>query len=107
MQYPVNSYHDLAFVIQKHMTADHCPPKFLIFFNSRAEAQAGAEFLHERLAPDLRNKVKWFHSRMTDEFCKEEMHALQVKVGCIHTLFDHVHLPENQSKSYNNGNIQH
>jgi hypothetical protein len=78
MQYPVNSYHDLAFVIQKHMTADHCLPKFLVFFNSRTEAQAGAEFLRERLAPGLRDKVKWFHSGMTDEFCEEEMHALQV-----------------------------
>lgn len=78
MQYPVNSYHDLAFIIQKHMTANHRPPKFLIFFNSRMEAQAGAEFLRERLAPDLRDKVKWFHSGMTDEFREEEMHALQV-----------------------------
>jgi hypothetical protein len=67
MQHPVSSYHDLAFVIKQHMTADDSrPPKFLVFFNSRAEAQAGAEFLRERLAPELRDKIKWFHSGMTE-----------------------------------------
>jgi hypothetical protein len=69
MQNPVGSYHDLAFVIKQHMSeGDPLPPKFLVFFNSRAEAQAGAEFLRQRLAPELKDKVKWFHSGMTDEF---------------------------------------
>ena len=32
MQHPVSSYHDLAFVIKQHMTAnDLQPPKFLVF----------------------------------------------------------------------------
>lgn len=79
MQHPVNSYHDLAFVIKQHLSVDDPrPPKFLVFFNSRAEAQAGAEFLRERLAPELRDKIKWFHSGMTDEFREVEMHALLV-----------------------------
>ena len=55
---------------------DEPPPKFLVFFNSRAEAQAGAEYLWACLSPELRDKVKWFHSRMTGEFCEEEIHAL-------------------------------
>ena len=47
MEHPLNSYHDLAFIIKLHMTGDDPhPPKFLVFFNSRAEAQAGAEYLH-------------------------------------------------------------
>ena len=78
MQSPVSSYHDLAFVIQKHLTPDQPRPKFLVFFNSRAEAQAGAEFLRKQLSQELRDKVKWFHSGMTDEFREEEIHALQV-----------------------------
>jgi superfamily II DNA helicase RecQ len=57
MQNPVGSYHDLAFVIKQHMSeGDPLPPKFLVFFNSRAEAQAGAEFLQQRLAPELKIK---------------------------------------------------
>ena len=79
MKHPINSYHDLAFVIKQHTTSsDPKPPKFLVFFNSRSEAQAGAEFLRERLDPELRDKVKWFHSGMTDEFREVEMHALLI-----------------------------
>jgi hypothetical protein len=55
---------------------DECPPKFLVFFNSRTETQAGAEFLRARLLPELRDKVKWFHSGMTDQFREDEMHTL-------------------------------
>jgi superfamily II DNA helicase RecQ len=48
MEHPLNSYHDLAFIIKLHMTSeDSHPPKFLVFFNSRAEAQAGAEYLRK------------------------------------------------------------
>jgi superfamily II DNA/RNA helicase len=79
MEHPLNSYHDLAFIIKLHMTSeDSHPPKFLVFFNSQAEAQAGAEYLRERLPLELRDKVKWFHSEMTDEFCEDKMHALLV-----------------------------
>jgi superfamily II DNA helicase RecQ len=67
MKHPANSYEDLAFLIKKNLGPGDRPPlKFLVFFNSRAEAQAGAEW----------DKVKWFHSGMTDEFREEEMHAL-------------------------------
>lgn len=76
MEHPINSYHDLAFVIKQNTTSGNPkPPKFLVFFNSRAEAQAGAEFLRE---PELRDKVKWFHSGMTDEFRNVGMHALLI-----------------------------
>jgi superfamily II DNA helicase RecQ len=77
MQHPLNSYEDLAFIIKKnHTPGDLTPPKFLVFFNSRGEAQAGAEYLRARLSPELRDKVKWFHSGMTDAFREQEMHAL-------------------------------
>ena len=63
MKHPANSYEDLAFIIKKNLgSGDKCPPKFFVFFNSRGEAQAGAEFLRARLSPELRDKVKWIHS---------------------------------------------
>ena len=32
MEHPLNSYHDLAFIIKLHMMSDDsCPPKFLVF----------------------------------------------------------------------------
>ena len=81
MKHPTNSYEDLAFLIKKGMTADEPKPiKFLVFFNfnSRAEAQAGSEYLRARLSLELRDKVNWFHSGMTDEFRESEIHALLV-----------------------------
>jgi hypothetical protein len=50
MKHPANSYKDLAFLIKKGMMADDPKPiKFLIFFNSRAGAQAGSEYLRAHL----------------------------------------------------------
>jgi hypothetical protein len=69
MQHPLNSYEDLGFIIKKNLGPGDTPPlKFLVFFNSRGEAQAGAEYLQARLSPELCDKVKWFHSGMTDSF---------------------------------------
>ena len=59
MEHDLGSYHDLVFVIKLNLTvADPRPPKFLVFFNSRNEAQEGAEFLRKRLSPELRDKIK-------------------------------------------------
>lgn len=55
---------------------DHTPSIFLVFFNTQAEAQAGGVYLRGRLPVELKDKVKWFHSGMTDKFCEQEMHAL-------------------------------
>ena len=74
------------------MNEDSCPLKFLVFFNSWAEAQAGAEYLCERLPPKLRDKVKWFHSRMTDEFCEDKIHALLVGDVFGHVATDAIDL---------------
>ena len=79
MKHPANSYEDLAFLIKNLGPRDEPPPKFLVFFNSRAEAQAGAEYLRARLLPELQDKVKWFHSGMTDEFHEEEIHTLIIR----------------------------
>jgi superfamily II DNA helicase RecQ len=79
MKHPTNSYKDLAFLIKKGMTVDDPKPiKFLVFFNSRTEAQAGSEYLGAHLSPELRDKVNWFHSGMTDEFRESEIHTLLI-----------------------------
>ncbi|KAK0455371.1 P-loop containing nucleoside triphosphate hydrolase protein [Desarmillaria tabescens] len=78
MEYPINSYHDLAFLIPKDLDPDGpLPVKFLVFFNSHKEAEEGAKFLWSRLPPKLREKLKWVHSGMTNEFCEDAIHALK------------------------------
>jgi superfamily II DNA helicase RecQ len=77
MKHPENSYEDLAFLIKKNLgPGDDSPPKFLVFFNSRVEVQAAVEYLRSCISPELQDKVKWFHSGMTNEFHKDKMHAL-------------------------------
>ena len=79
MEHDLGSYHDLMFIIKLNLTvADPRPPKFLVFFNSHNEAQEGAEFVLKRLSPELHDKIKWYHSGMTDECREVEMHALQI-----------------------------
>ncbi len=79
MEYPINSYHDLAFLIPKDLDPDGpLPMKFLVFFNSCKEAEEGAKFLRSRLPPKLRDKVKWVHSSMTNEFREDAIHALKI-----------------------------
>ncbi|PBL00002.1 P-loop containing nucleoside triphosphate hydrolase protein [Armillaria gallica] len=79
IEYPINSYHDLTFLIPKDLDPDGpLPVKFLVFFNSCKEAEEGAKFLHSRLPPKLRDKVKWVHSGMTDEFWEDSIHALKI-----------------------------
>ncbi|KAK0227589.1 P-loop containing nucleoside triphosphate hydrolase protein [Armillaria fumosa] len=59
MEYPINSYHDLSFLISNDLDPD-------------------GPFPLSRLPLKLRDKVKWVHSGMTDEFREEAIHALKV-----------------------------
>lgn len=59
MKYLANSYKDLGFITQKDLKpGDPMPQKFLIFFNSEAEAQVGAEYLRAFLSSELGDKIK-------------------------------------------------
>lgn len=44
----------------------------------KSGSAGGAEYLRNRLSPELRDQVKWFHSGMTDEFREEETHTLLI-----------------------------
>jgi hypothetical protein len=93
LQDPIRDQHswsnDLAFIIRKNMRpGDPKPPKFLVFFNSMAEAQARTEYLHACLSPELREKVKWFHLGMTDGYQEDEMNALLVGDALEHGVTD-------------------
>lgn len=66
--HPITSYIDLAFLIPDGWKdGDPPPPKFLIFFNSIAEATDAGQFLRRRLPPTCRDKIGWFHSEMSDD----------------------------------------
>ncbi|KAF9011587.1 P-loop containing nucleoside triphosphate hydrolase protein [Hymenopellis radicata] len=78
MQHPANSYLDLTAYISSHLPSEGPHMKFLIFFNSRAEAEDAAEVLRTLLGKQFQHRVKWVHAGMTEDFREDEIHALEV-----------------------------
>ncbi|EMD32167.1 hypothetical protein CERSUDRAFT_21294, partial [Gelatoporia subvermispora B] len=78
MRFSASSYKDLDFLIPNNFKdGDPRPPKFLIFFNSIKESEAATRYLRSRLPEHMRNKVKYFHSIMSDAYCDDEFEALK------------------------------
>lgn len=68
-EHPVHSFHDLTFLIPDNFkVGDPAPPKFLVFFDKKKTAEDFVQYLRQRLPPELRDKVHWFHSTMTDNY---------------------------------------
>jgi superfamily II DNA helicase RecQ len=70
---PLSSFTDLDFVIQSWKDDGTPPPKFLVFFDSISESVKAANYLKSLLPMDLRNKINWFHSQMSNTFKTEEL----------------------------------
>ncbi|KAJ7017638.1 hypothetical protein C8F04DRAFT_978925, partial [Mycena alexandri] len=78
MQYAMNSFKDLAFLIREGWKPGDPPPlKFLIFFDSIADSIEAAKFLRGRLPLEYRHKIKWFNSEMSTEFKDIESESLK------------------------------
>lgn len=75
MRYSASSFEDLDFLFAGWKLGDPPPPKFLILFDSKAEAEAACKHLWERLPKELKpeEKIKWFHADMTDAFRNDEV----------------------------------
>lgn len=68
IDYPLNSYWDLSFLVPKGWTpAQPKPPLFLFFFDSISILQEAVEFLRDRLPPEYRHMILPFHSQMSEE----------------------------------------
>lgn len=77
MQHSASSFKDLDILFPKDWEeGDPIPPKFLIFFDNITHAQDAALYLRSKFPPALRNKIKWFHSVMTDEYRADEVQRM-------------------------------
>ena len=66
LKFAANTFQDLDFLIPKEIGDDDPPPpKFLVFFDSKRDAERATHYLQSRLPLRLRDKVKWFHSTMS------------------------------------------
>ncbi|KAI0072282.1 P-loop containing nucleoside triphosphate hydrolase protein [Panus rudis PR-1116 ss-1] len=78
MKHSQASYEDLAFLVPKDWKeGDPVLPKFMIFFDSKNEAEEAAQYLRSRVSPALRAKIPWFHAGMTPYFRREEVDNLK------------------------------
>ena len=78
IMHPVSSLLDLGFLIPENWKEGDAPsPKFLILFNSIAEAVDAAKFLRRRLPPEVRDYISWFHSDMSSTFKEDEVEWLR------------------------------
>ena len=75
MRHPANSFRDLDFLIPPGWKPGDALPSFLVFFDRIEESIAAAKRLRSRLPPDLRDKIVWFNSRMTDPFRQTALDA--------------------------------
>lgn len=74
MRYPISSFEDLAFLVPSSWAEGNgLPRKFMVFFDSKREAESASIFLRNRMPESLKHKVKWFHAGMTEVFRKEEL----------------------------------
>lgn len=68
INYPLNSFWDLSFLVPNGWTPEQPkPPLFLFFFDSISVLQDAVEFLRSRLPPEHRHLILPFHSRMSEE----------------------------------------
>ncbi|TFK78706.1 P-loop containing nucleoside triphosphate hydrolase protein [Polyporus arcularius HHB13444] len=74
MKHAAKTYEDLAFLVPKDWKdGDALPPKFMVFFDSKKEAEAASRYLARRVSLALRKKIPWFHAGMTKFFRVDEV----------------------------------
>ena len=75
---PQNSYRDLRFVLPEQLNGSCVAPKrFLIFFNSRDEAEDSVKYFLTLLPRQHMQKIIWLHAGMTNKFCEESVKRLK------------------------------
>jgi superfamily II DNA helicase RecQ len=78
LTYTAKSFQDLNFLIPDNFEEGDPPPdKFLIFFDDRKEAERACKYLRAQFPPSLRDKIRWFHSVMTDKTRQDDVEAMR------------------------------
>lgn len=89
IQYPLNTFHDLAFLVQ--LPPDFVdgitppPAKFLIFCDSTRATEQALHAARTNLPSELHEKIRYFHASMTQTYGEEMYDAL--KNGLIWGLY--------------------
>ena len=77
IKHSLKSYTDLLFLIPVGWKPGmEAPPKFLVFFDSIAEAVEAGSVLRRQLPKEHRGKILWLHANMSAEFKAETTRKL-------------------------------
>lgn len=89
LRFAKSSYLDLTFLIPPNTAPNNHKdiPRFLVYCNSRDEAQKAAEYLRSLLPLELRGLIRWVHAGMSDHHRKEctDLYEEGVLIGLICT----------------------
>ncbi|KAF7329596.1 p-loop containing nucleoside triphosphate hydrolase protein [Mycena kentingensis (nom. inval.)] len=78
LRYAIASYKDLAFLVPPDIkTGDPPPPKFLVFLDNKNDGEDAVDYLRTRLPAELRDKVAYFHSTMTNKYRADTFDAFK------------------------------
>ena len=78
LTFTAKSFQDLGFLIPDNFKEGDPPlEKFLIFFDDRKEAERACKSLRARMPPSLREKIRWFHSVITDKTREDDVEAMR------------------------------
>ncbi|KIP02702.1 hypothetical protein PHLGIDRAFT_78720, partial [Phlebiopsis gigantea 11061_1 CR5-6] len=84
IEHALTSYKDLDFLIPRDWKPGVKIPKFVIFFDSIADAIDAADYLRTRLPPEHRDKLVWFNSNNTAEY--RELTTDELRDGMVFGL---------------------
>ncbi|KAG1895714.1 uncharacterized protein F5891DRAFT_959690 [Suillus fuscotomentosus] len=74
MKYSCSSMHDLTWIFSFNGTMPH--EKLMLFTNSRDKAESACNCIHLDMPLRSQDKVIWFHSGMSMDFCVDIMDKL-------------------------------
>ena len=78
LTFPANSFEDLAFLIPNgYQDGDSPVAKFLVFFDNTKETEAACHYLRLLLPPSDQDRIKYFHSTMTQAYRECELVAMR------------------------------
>lgn len=115
MLHPKSLFLDLAFLVPDGTTPLNQVqlPRFLVYFNSRQEAQGGGKYLRSRLPLAIRHLIVWVHAGMSDEHRKESLERFEAglligivctdALGMVRNLSDFCYVPATDGFSPGHG----
>jgi superfamily II DNA/RNA helicase len=85
LTFPANSFRDLDFLVPSDFKEGDSVPPFLIFIDSKREAETACKAFRKRWPRSDCDKIHWFHSNIMQN--EREQFLEKIRSGVIFSLF--------------------